>query len=84
MGVSMATEQNGAGNQGAAWALWQGSPRYRSRVMAGKGRGPFRAGAASASAHPADGMGWEMPEPLCWGCPRAGTLNSRPGPMACL
>lgn len=76
MGVSMATEQNGAGNQGAAWALWQGSARCRSRVMAGKGRG-CRGSERGCSPCRWDGR---CPSPSAGAAPEPAPSTHAPGP----
>lgn len=75
MDVSMATEQNGARNQGAAGHCGKAACAARAGLWRGRAEG---ARAVSASAHPADGMG------DAGAGPRTSTLNSCPGAMACL
>lgn len=76
MGVSMVTEQNGAGNQGAAWALWRGSPHCRSRVMAGKGRG-CQGSERVCSPYRWDGR---CPSPSAGAAPEPAPSTHAPGP----
>ena len=80
MGVSMATEQDGAGNQGGCWAPWQGSLHCRSGVTAGQGWG-YRGGERICSPRR---RGGRCPEPPLLGLTLGPAPTARPPrPTAC-
>lgn len=72
----MATEQNGAGNQGAAGRCGEAACAAGAGLWQGRAEG---AGAASASAHPADGVG-DARAPLLGLAPGPAPSAHAPGP----